>query len=288
MRKRGWTGRDFRKLAVKTPRSSPHALPPMKVQTLFLSWQTRKPNYWWFPVGKMDIVHESDARTWYRFRYTRGAKRAQDQARFPLLVEFPKLDRSYEFGELFPVFQNRVTRPTRPDFSDYVRSLGLTESADAFDILSVSGGRRVTDPYGVFPKLAKDDDGSFACRFFLYGSQHLPPQAQERIKKLQEGEALHMGMELTNQPNGLALQIQTEDHRMIGWAPRYLIAELAATAADSCEYSARVLRNNFQHPNTAFPGIVGPFVNRQILIEMRGRWDDYEPMSGEELQPLAD
>lgn len=114
----------------------------------------------------MDIVHESDARTWYRFRYTQGAKRAQGQARFPLLVEFPRLDRSYEFGELFPVFQNRVTRPTRPDFSDYVHSLGLTESADAFDILSVSGGRRVTDPYGVFPKLTKNDDGSFACRFF--------------------------------------------------------------------------------------------------------------------------
>lgn len=260
----------------------------MKVQTLFLSWQTRKPNYWWFPVGRMDIVHESDARTWYRFRYTQGAKRAQDEAKFPLLLEFPKLERNYKFDELFPVFQNRVTRRHRPDFISYVHSLGLTEDADAFDILSVSGGRRVTDPYGVFPKLKKDADGSFACRFFLHGSRHVTPQAQERIKKLQEGETLHMGMELTYQTAGLALQIQTEDRCMIGWAPRYLIAELAATAADTCGYSARVLRNNFQHPNIAFPGIAGPFVNRQILIEMRGRWGDYEPMSGEDLQPLVD
>lgn len=255
----------------------------MKMQTLFLSWQTGKPNYWWFPVGRLDIMHESDEREEYRFRYIRGAEQARESANFPGLVEFPDMGWGYKFDRLFPVFQNRVTQRRRPDFPDHMRDLGLSVDATPFEMLSVSGGRRVTDPYGVFPKLGKNPDGSFSCRFFLYGSRHVTPQVQERIKNLKEGEPLHVAMELTNQAAGLALQIQTEDYCRIGWAPRFLIAELAAAAAKSCEYSARVLQNNFNHPST-----IGPFANQQILIEMRGNWGDHEPMSGPELQPLVD
>ena len=256
---------------------------PVKMQTLFLSWQTYNPPYWWFPVGRMDIAHESDGRASYRFRYIRGAEQARKSANFPGLMEFPDFGWSYTFDKLFPVFQNRITQRRRPDFPGHMRSLGLSVDATPFEMLSVSGGRRVTDPYGVFPKLGKNPDGSFSCRFFLYGSRHVTPQAQERIKNLKEGEPLYVAMELTNQTFGPSLQIQTEDYCRIGWAPRYLIAELAATAAKSCEYSAKVLQNNFTHPGTD-----GPFVNQRILIEMRGNWGDYEPMSGEEFQPLVD
>jgi len=233
----------------------------------------------------MDIVHESDARTWYRFRYIQGAKRAQDQAGFPLLVEFPKLDRNYEFGELFPVFQNRVTRPTRPDFSDYVHSLGLAESADAFDILSVSGGRRVTDPYGVFPKLKKDTDGNLTCRFFLNGSRSISKEARERITDLRENESLHL--ELTRSVAGQTAQILTEDRQMIGWAPRYIAAILAAVPEKSIKFCLQVVQNNFHYTDPHYPGIA-PFANLQILIEMQSNWGDCEPMSGEDFQPLAD
>ena len=260
-------------------------LPPMKVQTLFLSWQTRKPSYWWFPVGRMDIVHESDTRTWYRFRYTQGAKRAQDQAKFPLLLEFPKLERNYKFGELFPVFQNRVTRRRRPDFISYVHSLGLTEDADAFDILSVSGRWRVTDPYGVFPKLKKDADGNLTCRFFLNGSRSISKEARERVKNLRENESLHL--ELTRSVAGQTAQILTEDHQMIGWAPRYIAAILAAVPEKPIRFCLQVVQNNFHHPDAHYPGIA-PFANLQILIEMHGNWGDREPMSSEDFQPLVD
>lgn len=248
----------------------------MEPRTLFLAWQTRNPTRQWFPVGRLDI--KSGPAPSYRFRYVRGAKQAQDQAKFPLLVEFPKLDRSYEFGELFPIFQNRVMRPTRPDFPDYMRSLGLTEHADPFEILSISGGRRVTDSYEVFPKIKKDADGSFTCRFFLHGSRHVNQETQERISKLRPEENLYVALELTNPATGLAVQIQTEDYHMIGWSPRYLVPDLVAAMADSCEYSAKVVRNNTDHS----------YVNEQVLVEMHGRWKDHEPMSGEEFRPLVD
>lgn len=248
----------------------------MEPRTLFLAWQTHNPALQWFPVGRLDI--KSEPTPSYRFRYVQGAKRAQDQAKFPLLVEFPKLDRSYEFGELFPIFQNRVMRPTRPDFPDYMRSLGLTRHADPFDILAISGGRRETDSYEVFPELKKDNDGNFTCRFFLHGSRHVNQEARQRIIKLRAGESLHVTLELTNPATGLAVQFQTQDYHVVGWSPRYLVADLAAAVADSYEYSAKVVRNNTDHS----------YVNEQVLVEMCGRWNAHDPMSSEEFRPLVD
>lgn len=245
------------------------------MHTLFLSWRTRNSSRRWFPVGRLDI--EAEPTPSYRFRYIRGAKQAQDQAKFPLLVEFPKLERSYEFGELFPVFQNRVTRPTRPDFSDYVHSLGLTEDASAFDILSVSGGRRVTDPYEVFPKLAKNGDGSFVCRFFLHGEERAAPAVRDRIQRLQPEETLLAAASPGGIASGPAVQLQTEDGHVIGWTPDYLVPELTPVLANPAQCSAQVAQINQR-----------PYKNRHVLIEMRGNWGDHEPMSGAELQPLVD
>ena len=109
----------------------------MSVKTLFLAWQDNEPN----------------------------------QAGFPLLIEFPKLKKAYRSSELFSLFQNRVMNPARPDFAEYLRNLDLTEGADPIEILATNGGSRVTDAYEVFPKIIKDDDGSFACRFFLLSRQ---------------------------------------------------------------------------------------------------------------------
>lgn len=55
----------------------------------------------------------------------------------------------------------------RPDFIDYLRQLDLVESADPIEILSVGGGTRATDSFEVFPKLVRQPDGSFLCRFFF-------------------------------------------------------------------------------------------------------------------------
>ena len=166
----------------------------------------------------------------------------------------------------------------RPDFANYLRSLDLTEEADPIEILSTNGGHRVTDAYEVFPKIEKDDTGSFSCRFFLHGWRHIYKAAIDRINRLEQGEELYVTLELTNPATGLAVQIQTTDYCMIGWAPRYLVKDLFAAITEApSKFGAKVVRFN---PQT-IP------LNQRVLIEMYGCWDKHEPMSSEDFTPLV-
>lgn len=248
----------------------------MSTKTLFLAWQDGQHTHQWFPVGQLDAdVKSSD----YHFRYIEGANRAKEEAGFPPLLEFPELKKVYKSKALFPIFMNRVIAPKRPDRADYLHNLDLSEPADPMEILSVNGGHRVTDTYEVFPKIEKSADGSFSCRFFLHGWAHTNPEARERINKLEQNDPLLVTLELNNPATGLAVQIQTEDYYMIGWAPRYLVYDLTMAIADSLgECKANVVRINPQ-----------PAPSKQrVLIEMRGRWDNnYVPMNGPDFVPLA-
>ena len=86
-----------------------------------------------------------------------------------------------------------------------------------------------------------------------------------------------MTLELTNPVTRLAVQIQTKDYHMIGWAPRYLMEDLAAAMSEPPHYAAHVVRLNPQ-----------PAPSRQrVLIEMRGTWDTHEPMTGADFELLV-
>ena len=245
----------------------------MSAKTLFLAWQDKQ-NRQWFPVGRLDADIE---RSLYRFRYIGGAKRAKEAAGFGPLLDFPRLLEDYRSSELFPLFRNRVIAPGRSDRMDYLNNLDLPENADPMEILSVNGGSRVTDAYEVFPKLAKRADGSFTCRFFLHGWRHVNQAAQERISRLTKNDQLYVTLELTNPVARVAVQIQTMDYHMIGWAPRYLVADLVSAMAESPKYSAHIARVNPQ-----------PAPSKQrVLIEMSGCWETHEPMSNKDFQPLV-
>lgn len=247
----------------------------MKERTLFLAWQDKRSTREWFPVGRLDIAPGNIG---YRFSYIRGAKRAEATAGFGPLPDFPDWNQTYESSVLFPLFMNRVIQSSRQDFPEYVQLLDLPEDSDPADILTVGGGQRVTDNFEVFPKLERNEDGSFNSRFFLHGWRHLNANAQKRILQLKAGENLYVTIELTNPITRLAVQIQTEDYYVIGWAPRYLVADLVHAIANSPgEYKAKVVRLN---PAPA------PVMQR-LLIELTGRWGDYEPMSSSDFESLA-
>ena len=249
----------------------------MSVRTLYLAWQHKKESSrQWFPVGRLDADIKPPL---YRFRYIGGAKQAQQKAGFLPLIEFPRLDEGYESSELFPLFQNRVINRARPDLADYLSYLDLREGADPIEILSASGGSRVTDAYEVFPKLEKADDGSFVCRFLLKGCRHVNESAQKRIERLEAGDQLYVTLELTNPETGFAVQLQTVDYQTIGWAPRYLVEDLVDAMAESPgNYRAKVVRVN---------PLPAPSKQR-VLIEMSGRWDVHEPMSSDDFIPLVE
>ena len=245
----------------------------MREKTLFIAWQDRGVSRQWFPIGRLDVEDEK-----YRFRYIGGAKRAKNEAGFPLLLDFPWLEKKYLSSTLFSMFSNRVMRPSRPDFKTYLNSLALAEDTDPIDMLAVSGGHRITDSYEVFPQITKKPDGSFVCRFFLHGGKHISLAARERLDSLTPDEHLHLALELTNPLGERAVQIQTTDYHMIGWSPRYLAHDLSvALAGKQGTCSARVVKiNPMPVPS-----------EQRVLIELSGNLGDYEPMSGPDFQPLV-
>lgn len=247
----------------------------MNNRTLFLAWQDKARTRSWFPVGRLDV---GDPDSPYRFRYVQGAERAHAETGFEPLVDFPDFHRRYDSGNLFPLFENRVLTPGRKDFAQYLQLLDLKENADPIEILTVAGGYRATDSFEVFPKIERRQDGAFRCRFFLHGWRYVSQTAQERIVKLHPGEKLYVAIELTNPTTKLSVQIQTTDYHMIGWSPRYLVSDLVdAIAMAPGNYEATVVQVN---------PVPAPSKQR-LLVELRGHWPDYEPMTKGDFAPLV-
>ncbi|MGH9429967.1 MAG: HIRAN domain-containing protein [Terriglobia bacterium] len=247
----------------------------MSERTLFLAWQDRARTREWFPVGRLDVQKPQSL---YRFRYLQGAERAHLKTGFEPLIDFPDFHQRYEASDLFPLFQNRVLAPGRRDFREYLRLLDLPDKADPIEILSVDGGYRATDSFEIFPKIERREDGAFRCRFFLHGWRHVSEDAQRRMELLKPGDKLFVAIELTNPATQWAVQIETEDYYMIGWAPRYLVHDLVSAIAKAPgEYKAQAIQIN---------PVPAPSKQR-VLVELSGHWPGYEPMTTADFEPLA-
>lgn len=245
------------------------------MRTLFLAWQAPADRAW-FPIGRLDADTDHSR---YCFHYTRGAMNAQREGFHPI-VSFPKLEAIYEASELFPMFQNRVLGQQRRDFSHYLESLAL-ERPDPIEILAVTGGERQTDSFEVFPKIEKQADDSFTCRFFIHGLRHVSPTAQERALRLAADESLGVSLELNNPKTGLAIQLTSRDrdYEFLGWAPRYIVSDLLkAIALSTQDITAKIIRVNPE----------GIPLNRRVLVELRGVLPhDFEPMAAGDFLPLS-
>lgn len=243
------------------------------VKSLFLAWQA--PNRLWFPVGRLEA---DNAQPLFVFEYTKGALKAHDAAGFEPLVAFPEFGRRYESPELFPLFKNRVLNPHRKDFLAYLQTLDLDPAhPDPLQILAISGGERQTDSFEVFPKIEKNPDNSFCCRFFLHGLRHVSEDAKRRALSLKAGEPLRVSLELNNPATGLAIQLTTDDYHFIGWTPRYLVSDLLGAMVECPKVEGRVVRVND----------LGVPLSRRVLIELSGSFPaSFEPMSGSDFQAI--
>lgn len=243
------------------------------MRTLFLAWQAPTDRAW-FPIGRLDVDSEHSL---YQFCYTQGVIGAKKVGFHPI-ASFPRLGELYQSSELFPMFKNRVLGSQRRDFSTYLASLGLA-TPDPIEILAVSGGERQTDSFEVFPKIEKDADGSFRCRFFLHGLRHMSAAAQARAQRLAPGEALGISLELNNPKYGLAIQLTSQqDYEFIGWTPRYIVSDILKSITRAHDIRATIIKVN---PDNA------P-LNRRVLVEMRGVLPvDYEPMADDIFLPFV-
>lgn len=246
------------------------------MSTLFVAWQAPSARAW-FPIGRLDA--STDRRS-YVFQYTNGAKRARAAAGFEPLVAFPDLARRYESTELFPLFKNRILEPSRKDFAEYLRWLDLDpEHADPIEILSVSGGERQTDSLEVFPKAQRQTDGTIAFRFFVHGLRHVTEAARTRAERLEAGESLQVAVEVNNPATKYAVQLQSRDYHLLGWAPRYLASDLLEALSGETSITATVRRIN----------LVGAPFARRVLVELQGKLPPgFEPMTSDEYLAIGD
>ena len=100
----------------------------MTTHHLFVTW--RHPDGLIHPVGRLTrSVSGEDEQ--YGFVYLKNAETLDD---FHPLPGFPDLYRSYSHDELFPLFRARQMPRQRPDYAEYVETLGLDISADPFDV----------------------------------------------------------------------------------------------------------------------------------------------------------
>ncbi len=243
------------------------------MKTLFLAWQDSNSRRW-FPIGRLTFDEGK-----YQFVYTQGVEEAQEKCGFEPLSSFPRLDEVYTSTQLFPVFSNRLMPRSRPDYSKFVEWLNVPQNEDdPIALLARSGGQRETDTLTVFPCPDPDEEGRYHIHFFSHGLRHLSHCSIERINRFQPGEKLWLAHEFQNPYDPQALILNTEDHHIVGYCPRYLVNN-----------TFRLLERN--------PNLVHVHVERvnqpptplqfRLLCSMTAKWlDDFHPFSGKEYQPI--
>lgn len=188
------------------------------MKALFVAYQdTASRN--WAPVGRLTREGKQ-----YHFVYTRGAKELPGFVPFGRMTE---LDAVYVSEQLFPLFSNRVLPKSRPEYADYLRWLGLSETGhDTLDELARTGGLRATDTLELIPCPEPTASNSYEVFFFCRGLRHLSTESQQRASLLKSGDPLYLLKDLQNNHDEMALLLRTADPVMlVGYVPRYYSTE---------------------------------------------------------------
>lgn len=211
------------------------------MKTLFVAWQEPESKEW-IPVARLE---HADGK--YRFSYTRGALRVQG---FQPFGRMDNLTGVYEAETLFPLFSNRVISRSRPEFKDFLRWLGLPETADdPMSILSLTGGIRGTDDIELFAPPTITENGEYQLTFFSRGIRHLSKEAIQLIGTLKEGARLYVMQDRQNTADEFALALRSGDPVVfVGYCPKYYANDLRLLLDADCELEVRVKAMNSDAP----------------------------------------
>ncbi|WP_147918741.1 HIRAN domain-containing protein [Ruania zhangjianzhongii] len=184
------------------------------------------------PIGRF-----SRSGSTYSFRYTRGAADVPDFRPLPGLDD---LDRRYDSDRIPAVFAQRVMDPERPDYVDYLHTIGLTpELATPWEQITHSGGRRAGDTLQ-FMEVPSVVDGRARARFLTSGIRHVPDAAHRvagdsvcvtadehelALTQLVPGDTLQVNAESDNPEDPSACMVMAGDVPL-GWVPRALSADV--------------------------------------------------------------
>ncbi len=254
------------------------------MKTLFLAWEDPK-SMSWFPIGRLTYDGK------YQFVYTKGAVEAQTKFGFQPLISFPDLSKIYTSTQPFPFFSNRLMKPSRPEYKNYIQWLNIPESEDnPITILSRSGGRKVTDNYEIFPCPEPDKNGLYHIHFFADGLKYLNPKVIENINQLKADECLYL--EEINQLkideylylekkfetlfHKRLLILCTKNHDILGYCPCY-VEDTFRRNHQNQKIKVQIERIN---------PVPAPLQLR-LLCNITAKWnEEFRPFSSSEFKPI--
>jgi hypothetical protein len=156
-------------------------------------------------IGYLDRTTDGVEPPAYEFSYL--ARVAADPTFVPI-VGFRDVERHYRSERLFPSFADRVMSAKRPDRPQYLEGLDLDIDADAWEILTASGGHREGDPIELIslPRFDRTAGETWG-HFLAHGVRHRGPEASDRISGLPAGHRLNLEADPANPVNPRAVRI---------------------------------------------------------------------------------
>ncbi len=156
-------------------------------------------------IGYLDRLIKDDEIPVYQFTYL---ARTLDDPAFVPIVGFRDIGRRYRSARLFPSFADRVMSAKRPDRPQYLEALDLEADADAWEILTASGGHREGDPIELIslPRFERAT-GETSAHFLAHGVRHREAEASDWITGLPAGRRLGLEPDPTNPVNSDAVRI---------------------------------------------------------------------------------
>lgn len=212
-------------------------------------------------IGYLDKLVGEDNAPIYEFTYLRRV--ANDSAFVPI-VGFRDVERHYRSSRLFPSFADRVMSAKRPDRPQYLAALSLESDADAWEILTKSGGYREGDPIELVSLPTYDHTtGVTRAHFLAHGVRYCSAEASTRISELTPNQRLTLRHDPTNPKDHRAVEI-SDDGLCLGFVPSPLL-DYVHSVVDAGPYELTVVRAN---PAQTHPHL-------RLLLRLDGRSDGF-------------
>lgn len=189
------------------------------MKSVYILWQDKSHNgRMWHPVAKLT---QSELGM-YSLTYTQGARNPRFQ---PFLLMTDK-SKTYHSSELFAFLKNRIPPASRPEHEELFGWCNLNSTANYLDLLSVSGGEKVTDNYRVISLPEKIND-QYISTFFVSGIRYLSDDQKRIVENFPAKYQLEYEFENDNVNDSQAvLLLDKKEDFKIGYYPKYLTSDL--------------------------------------------------------------
>lgn len=176
----------------------------------------------------------------YTFEYCENYQEAQD-AGWELLNAFPEV-KIYESDTLFAAFAGRLPDPKRRGIETILQKYGLTEY-DGYELLRISTGRLPFDTYEFIDPIFPEEE-TVERDFYLMGIRHYLGCKGANCSAKDElsiGEELFLVMEPNNELDSYAVKVETKEHKMYGYIPRYYSESVTTRLKNGMSYLCKVI-----------------------------------------------